>query len=695
MKPALAMFLGLAVLLATRAAAGEFAGTLPSGAEYHIAVPDGWRAGDRLVLYQHGFDFNAPGTPGLGPLAEIMLGEGYAIAATSYRQRGWALFHAVDDNRDLVGIFDGLVGTPGSIVPFGGSMGGEVALQLAAAPGFPPVDGVYALCPAAAGARVWDQAIDLRLAYEVICDGTGSLPTGAEPLPWAVDLDDIPDGLGDLDDAGPLLDALVSINRCTGVDLPPALRNGAMRDRLAQLMAFGHFASEDFLVTNLGYATFALADLVRAPDKLGGANPFTTAGVDYADPEVDAGIARIGADPLAAFEFHWLSDFRGDIGAARIVSLQTSRDELVIPANQSVLRDTVPADQLASVIVAEDSPSHCGFSEPEGRAGWEALRGWIDGGAQPDAASLQQDCQSLVAGGADGECRFDPAAQALPAFDSRVPPRPPPQAPAIDARYSGSWFDPERSGEGVVLEVLNARHAVIYFFTYPPAGEYGVQAWMTGVGSIDGNGIAFEDVRRPQAVGTDANGQPILEQTPWGRLWLVFDDCNSGHLRWEGPAGWGSATVPVVRLSAYAGLNCDAADAASDLPQSSGLWFDPARALSGFAVEQLDADTQQVFWFDPGRFPDSQTWALGMVPVTPTPGAPAPLLSTTQGTSFGSGFDADAVSFRLGYGALDWTPDCGLQAHALLSQLFGFVPPPIDLDLQRLTRPAGTPACPP
>lgn len=408
-------------------AARELVGTTPAGARYRIMVPDGWRDGDALVMYQHGLDF-APTreVPGLGPLRDLMLEQGYAIAASSFRQRGWALFHAVADNRDLLEVFVRDVGQPGEMLPFGGSMGGLIALRLAEARGFPPVRGVYALCPAAAGARLWDAAIDLRLAFDTICEGAGAsdLPIGSAPLDWALDLHDIPLDLGDLGDQVRVLGALVALNRCTGVNLPPALRNDAMRERLAELMAFARISDEDFLVTQVAYAVFVLSELVRAPDALDGANPFTTAGVDYGDlPEVDAGIRRIVADPLAAARLRAASDFGGDIGDAKVMTLHTSRDELVVPANQEFIRRVVPPQQLVSAIVVEDAPSHCGFSEAEGVAGWEALRTWIDGAPKPAVGALQWLCGELVAWGAEGPCRFDPDAE-IAAFDSLVRERP-------------------------------------------------------------------------------------------------------------------------------------------------------------------------------------------------------------------------------------------------------------------------------
>lgn len=408
-------------------ASREFSGIAPSGAWYHLEIPDGWNAGDALVLFQHGLDFtDATNPPGLGPLRSLMLDEGYAIAATSYRQRGWAMFTAIDDNRELLGIFEHQAGAPGEIIPFGGSLGGLVALKLAQAPGFPPVHATYALCPAAAGSRIWDAAIDTRLAYDVVCSGAGEFPRGAQPLPWAFDLGAIPDDLGNLFDQAQVLQTLLPLERCTGVNLPPILRNDAMQARLDRLLAFTHITDEDFLVSNVAYSTYVLSDLIRAPDKLGGSNPFTTVGVDYgSDAAIDADIARIQADPQAAARLRAASDLSGAVGDAKVISMHTSRDQLVIPSNQEFVRRAVPADQLVSAIVDEDTPTHCGFSDAEGVAGWESLRTWKAGGAQPGVADLQALCERLsVDGTVAGPCRFDPAAR-VPAFDSVVRPRPP------------------------------------------------------------------------------------------------------------------------------------------------------------------------------------------------------------------------------------------------------------------------------
>jgi len=683
--------LGAAALLGARAAHAErdLAGVNASGAYYRIAVPDGWKDGDSLVLFQHGLTFEPPGPdPDLGPLAVLQLSEGYAIAASSYRQRSWALFTAPDDNAALLATFRQLVGNPGAIVPYGGSLGGLVALKLAEDSRFAPVPGVYAACPPAAGSRVWDTAIDLRLAYDVVCKGAGDLPTGDAPYAWAYDLDDIPNNLTDLLDKAALLETLLPLNQCTGVNLPAWLRNGAMQRRLAQLMNLVHVSDEDFFVTNMGYATYALSDLVRAPDKLADLSPFSNIGVDYNDAAINAGVARIQGDPFASLYFRWASDFRGRVDpATRVVSIQTSRDQLVIPANQYVLRQTLPAMRLTSALVNESTPTHCGFSRAEGVAGWEALRGWIAGHPQPQVADLQTACNAAMTGGAAGPCRYD-ASIPVPTFDSQVRPRQAISAPPIDAHYSGQWYDPARNGEGIELEILSADRALVYFFTYPPAGSVVPQTWLTAVGDIVGNGIEFADVELPSL---DADGK--LQGQHWGRIGLTFGDCNTGAMRWDGPPGWGSLEVPLTHLTSLQGLGCGIhGGTPPSANAASGAWYDPAYYGSGFLFEQLSAERIASLWFgyDAGGH---AIWLTGLLQLA-NDGAFTGTFAQSDGPVFGPDYVKDALRFTI-QGNLQARFGCANAATQFQTQPGqpGFIPG--TLSLRRLTTPLGLPVCSP
>ena len=678
------------ILLALMAAASAHAqrvltGTTPGGAYYRISVPDNWKAGDPLILFQHGLTFEPPGpNPDLGPLESLQLKEGYAIAASSYRQRSWALFTAPDDNAELLAVFRQQVGNPGSIIPYGASLGGLVALKLAEDSRFAPVPGVYSACPPAAGSRVWDTAIDLRLAYDVVCSGAGDLPTGDEPYPWAYNLSDIPDNLSDLQDEALLLETLLPLNQCTGVNLPSSLRNDAMQRRLDQLKNLAHITDDHWFVVNAGYATYALSDLLRAPDKMNGQNPFSNIGVDYNDATLNANIRRIQADPFAQLYFRWASDFRGRIAPqTKIISIQTSKDQLVIPANQSVLRATVPASQLTSALVNESSPSHCGFSLAEGVAGWEALRAWIASNHQPQVSDLENGCNAAIAQGASGPCRYDPSV-VPPSFDSQVRPRPADASASLvlDGGFSGQWYDPARTGEGIDLEILPGNKALLYFFTYPPPGASGAQAWLTAVGDVVGNGIEFADVQLP---ALDANGQ--LQGTHWGRIGLTFSDCNTGAMRWDGPADWGSLEVPLVHLTALQGIACGSN---ASVAQPSGAWYDPAHNGAGFVFEKLSGPQIATIWFgfDANGAPVWETGVLGTVDSSAYSGT----LAQGVGPNFGTSYDAGKFQLvpqgnlvtllQCATGTAQFTAAAGQPGYLAPSQT-----------LQRITTPLGVAAC--
>src|SRR4030095_13431254 len=159
-------------------------GSTDGGAFFRIVVPTAWN-GD-LVIWNHGFslDPRAPVTA-LRALPALQLAEGYAIAASSYQQRGWALFKTKQDLQNMVGVFVANFGHPGRVIVTGGSLGGIVTAQALEKANIGNVVGAYPICGALAGSRTWDGALDLRLAYDAVCASTpgAAIPGGATGLP--------------------------------------------------------------------------------------------------------------------------------------------------------------------------------------------------------------------------------------------------------------------------------------------------------------------------------------------------------------------------------------------------------------------------------------------------------------------------------------------------------------------------------
>ena len=407
----LAAFLLLAAVAWTAPAVAqtELIGNTAGGAVYHILVPSTWN-GD-LVIWNHGFTLDAPGLEvDLGPLAELQTGEGFAVAASSYRQVGWALFKTVQDLRALVAVFREQIGEPQRIFLVGASLGGIVTAQALEKGNLGNVVGALIWCGAVAGSRNWDGAIDLRLTYDAVCQGVkkASIPGGAEGLPEGSTLSP--------------RDVEKAVNKCTGVDRPAGKRSAAQQRRLDQILD-NLGLSENFLQTDMWFATFGLSDLTHHRGKLRGKVGVGNAGVSYRDAAIDAAIERVTPHRGAARRLARFYTPTGQVGNAKIVGLHTDKDGLVVVENLGDYAAKLPPAQIVAAVAVEDTPTHCGFTEAEAVSSWEALVAWANGGSRPDAAAIQGLCQTLVAAGAlSGPCRIDPN-YVIGDLDDRIPPR--------------------------------------------------------------------------------------------------------------------------------------------------------------------------------------------------------------------------------------------------------------------------------
>src|SRR5262249_44605024 len=156
------------------------------------------------------------------------------------------------------------------------------------------------------------------------------------------------------------------------------------------------------------FATFAISQLIFDPAKLDGQQGVGNAGVTYADAGIDAAIERVSAQPGGATRLEKNYTPTRAAGDLKIVSLHTDGDGPVLVPNEKEYEDVAPAANLTTAIVNEAGNTHCGFTGGELVAGWESLRGWIAGGPQPTATSVQATC-TTVAPLFGGPCRIDPS----------------------------------------------------------------------------------------------------------------------------------------------------------------------------------------------------------------------------------------------------------------------------------------------
>ena len=152
-----------------------YSGRQQSGSYYWIAVPEDW-AGD-LVVHAHG-------GPGLGEADperslddldrwSMMVKEGYAWAATSYRRGGYGAQMAATDTEQVRRLFVRAFGEPDTTLLHGQSWGGNVAaklLEMYGKRGSGPYDGaLFTNGVLGGGTRGYDYRLDLRVVYQYYC----------------------------------------------------------------------------------------------------------------------------------------------------------------------------------------------------------------------------------------------------------------------------------------------------------------------------------------------------------------------------------------------------------------------------------------------------------------------------------------------------------------------------------------------
>ena len=422
-------------------------GQTTSGAYYTIAKPEGWTEKDGLVIWNHGFQSFLTGfetadllsilnpswdgyysgevqaKPGLGPYAETILAEGYAMAASSYSQTGWAVFDSHLSNSELYNRFLTIVteeelSAPDQFYIIGGSLGGIVTIRDIEADLIPNPDGALILCGAVAGSINWYEAFDLRMIYEAVCD---SVPGAGLPQPWY----ERPELLfGEVE-------FIDSLNKCTNIssrllidENDPLevytweLINPDAASRLNKILDKAKIENIYFLGLNLWYAVFQIPRLINDVAQLNGLIPFENVGIDYNDDSINQSSLRTIALPSA--EDTLLANYTpsGNVGSTKIVSIHTSHDGLVRVQNQSALINTLPENQLTVGIVDDsNSPSHCGFSTDEGLAAWVELTDWVNGSIQPTPLDLDTTCRTSAAN--QDNCNYDPSlavTSSLPTF---------------------------------------------------------------------------------------------------------------------------------------------------------------------------------------------------------------------------------------------------------------------------------------
>lgn len=129
------------------------------------------------------------------------------------------------------------------------------------------------------------------------------------------------------------------------------------------------------------------------------------------------------------------------------------------------------------------------------------------------------------------------------------------QPVAIRGDFSGTWFDPDRPGQGVMLEVFGGGRATVAWYTFDADGA---PLWLYGVGALDGATVHVQLQYVSGGVFPPAEQTGDVVVAPWGEATLHFTGCNAGSIEWaaftdEVEPG----AMPLTRATGIHGTRCN------------------------------------------------------------------------------------------------------------------------------------------
>jgi pimeloyl-ACP methyl ester carboxylesterase len=392
-------------------------GTLNDGATYEIQCPAGaWNG--TLFLYSHGYvvpGSKNPATDVGDPITgAYLLGNGYALAGSSYATTGWAIQQALPDQVNTLGAFDQAFGKPRTTIAWGHSLGGIITAGLIQ--DYPNLfNAALPMCGVlSGGVATWNTALDGAFAFQQliapniqvvnIANPAANLTAGEVAVAAA---QKTPQGRARL--------ALVAALGDTPGWFTPLSPEPAATDYAAQ-------EQNQFLWDTEVTFPFVLAFRAELEARAGG-NPSWNTGVNYFTDLVksadlrevialyhQAGLSltkdvltlnsasRISADPAAVRYLEQNIAFDGDISVP-VLTMHTTGDGLVVPENEQAYRSVVDRAGNGGLLrqIFVDRAGHCAFTPAETITAVQTLLNRLDTGRWhvPSPAGLNSEAANL------------------------------------------------------------------------------------------------------------------------------------------------------------------------------------------------------------------------------------------------------------------------------------------------------------
>jgi len=135
----------------------------------------------------------------------------------------------------------------------------------------------------------------------------------------------------------------------------------------------------------------------------------------------------------------------------------------------------------------------------------------------------------------------------------------------IRPEYSGAWYNPDQSGHGLSIEVLDHERTIAFWFAYTPDG---LPMFLVIDGANEGNTVTGPAYAYQGMIWGQFD-PATLEGEDWGVVSIEFLGCDHATLTWSSSVqGYGDGQVELQRLTALAGLSCE------DVPvELTGEWL--------------------------------------------------------------------------------------------------------------------------
>ncbi len=126
----------------------------------------------------------------------------------------------------------------------------------------------------------------------------------------------------------------------------------------------------------------------------------------------------------------------------------------------------------------------------------------------------------------------------------------------INNALSGTWYNPDRSGEGFMIDVGNAGKIAISFYTYD---NFGNQMWLIGPGNVNGSVAVIDFYIAEGGIYGSGFDPELVNEVHWGTGIFTFTECATGVADimpdLEFSAEFEDMTTAITRLTVP--VNCD------------------------------------------------------------------------------------------------------------------------------------------